>query len=200
MHYMRRKSSASPKARRTRYEFGVKVSVAATNREGLVLRMLALPGNPYDGHTLVPVLAQARAHQRRGGGTRYVDRGYRGHGLGPRRVFISGQRRGVTRTTIRRELRQRSAIEPVIGHMKTDGPTRSQLPCRQAWRCHQRAAVRRGVQSAADPQVPRNVRACPAWLAHRKSSAISISLTVVLSRILQCRLGKSSIGFQTNQR
>jgi transposase, IS5 family len=41
-----------------RYEFGVKVSVAVTNREGLVLGMLALPGNPYDGHTLAPALAQ----------------------------------------------------------------------------------------------------------------------------------------------
>jgi transposase, IS5 family len=37
-----------------------------------------------------------------------------------RHVFISGQRRGVT-ATIRRELRRRSAIEPVIGHTKTDG-------------------------------------------------------------------------------
>jgi IS5 family transposase len=50
----------------------------------------------------------------------YVDRGYRGHGLDKRRVFISGQRRGVT-PTIRRELRRRSAIEPVIGHMTSDG-------------------------------------------------------------------------------
>jgi transposase, IS5 family len=103
-----------------RYEFGVKVSVAATNREGLVLGMLALPGNPYDGHTLTPALAQV---QRMTGTTverAYVDRGYRGHGLDHRRVFVSGQRRGVT-PTIRRELRRRSAIEPVIGHMKTDG-------------------------------------------------------------------------------
>ena len=35
-------------------------------------------------------------------------------------LFFSGQRRGVT-ATIRRELRRRSAIEPVIGHMKSDG-------------------------------------------------------------------------------
>jgi IS5 family transposase len=35
-------------------------------------------------------------------------------------VFVSGQRRGLT-ATIRCELRRRSAIEPVIGHMKTDG-------------------------------------------------------------------------------
>jgi IS5 family transposase len=103
-----------------RYEFGVKVSVAATNREGLVLGMLALPGNPYDRHTLASALAQVERLTgsliERG----YVDRGYRGHGLDHRRVFISGQRRGIT-ATIRRELRRRSAIEPVIGHMKTDG-------------------------------------------------------------------------------
>jgi transposase, IS5 family len=32
------------------------------------------------------------------------------------RVFIAGRRRGMT-ATIRRELKRRSAIEPVIGHM-----------------------------------------------------------------------------------
>lgn len=51
----------------------------------------------------------------------YVDKGYRGHNASnPRRVFISGQKRGVF-GAIKRELRRRSAIEPVIGHMKTDG-------------------------------------------------------------------------------
>jgi transposase, IS5 family len=38
----------------------------------------------------------------------------------PRRVFISGQKRGVF-GAIKRELRRRSAIEPVIGHMKAEG-------------------------------------------------------------------------------
>ena len=48
-------------------------------------------------------------------------KGYRGHTAeNPRRVFISGQKRGVF-GTIKRELRRRPAIEPVIGHMKTDG-------------------------------------------------------------------------------
>jgi IS5 family transposase len=97
-----------------RYEFGVKVSVAATNREGLVLGMLALPGNPYDGHTLASALAQVERLTGSAVERGYVDRGYRGHGLDQRRIFISGQRRGIT-ATIRRELRRRSAIEPVIG-------------------------------------------------------------------------------------
>ena len=51
----------------------------------------------------------------------YVDKGYRGHETAnPRRVFISGQKRGVF-GAIKRELRRRSAIEAVIGHMKNDG-------------------------------------------------------------------------------
>jgi transposase, IS5 family len=103
-----------------RYEFGVKVSIATTNREGLVLGMLALPGNPYDGHTLAAALAQVERVTGVAVARGYVDRGYRGQGLDHRRIFVSGQRRGVT-ATIRRELRRRSAIEPVIGHMKVDG-------------------------------------------------------------------------------
>ncbi len=51
----------------------------------------------------------------------YVDKGYVGHKAPyPGRVFRSGQRRGVF-GQIKRELRRRSAIEPVIGHCKTDG-------------------------------------------------------------------------------
>ncbi len=51
----------------------------------------------------------------------YVDKGYRGHDVqNPRRVFISGQSCGV-HGQIKRELRRRSVIEPVIGHAKSDG-------------------------------------------------------------------------------
>ena len=51
----------------------------------------------------------------------YVDKGYRGHALtSGAQVFIAGQKRGV-HGQIKRELRRRSAIEPVIGHAKTDG-------------------------------------------------------------------------------
>ena len=48
-------------------------------------------------------------------------KGYRGHdAANPRRVFISGQKRGVF-GVIKRELRRRSAIEPIIGHLKAEG-------------------------------------------------------------------------------
>ena len=107
------------------YEFGVKVSVVTTNRRApggqFVLHATALPGNPYDGHTLAAVIAATERLTGRTIERAYVDKGYRGHDTeNPRRVFISGQKRGV-HGVIKRELRRRSAIEPVIGHMKADG-------------------------------------------------------------------------------
>ncbi|SDZ14467.1 hypothetical protein [Nitrosomonas sp. Nm33] len=51
----------------------------------------------------------------------YVDRGYRGHALTDTvKVWIAGARRGVT-VAIKKKLKRRSAVEPVIGHMRNDG-------------------------------------------------------------------------------
>lgn len=107
------------------YEFGVKVSITTTNRKAkggqFVLHAKALPGNPYDGHTLRTVIEETQALTGREIERIYVDKGYRGHDAPkPLRVFRSGQKRGVF-GTIKRELKRRSAIEPVIGHMKNDG-------------------------------------------------------------------------------
>lgn len=103
-----------------KYEFGVKVSVATTNRDNFVVGMQALSGNPFDGHTLAGALDQVTRLTSVVPERCYVDRGYRGHGIKKTAVFISGQRRGIT-PTIRKELKRRSAVEPVIGHMKEDG-------------------------------------------------------------------------------
>lgn len=104
-----------------KYEFGAKVAVAVTNREGLVVGMQTHPGNPYDGQTLAPALAQIERLTGVTPARCYVDRGYRGHGVSAATaVFVAGRRRGIT-PTIRRELRRRSAIEAMIGHMKLDG-------------------------------------------------------------------------------
>lgn len=107
------------------YEFGVKASITTTNGRApggvFVLHATALPGNPYDGHTLGAVIAATERLTGRSIERVYVDKGYRGHKTeGPRRLFISGQKRGVF-GSIKRELRRRSAIEAVIGHMKNDG-------------------------------------------------------------------------------
>ena len=103
-----------------KYEFGVKVSVATTNRDNFVVGMLAEHGNPYDGHTLSRALHQIMEITGKAIERCYVDRGYRGHGIKDTPVFISGRKRGMT-PQMKRELKRRSAIEPVIGHMKTEG-------------------------------------------------------------------------------
>jgi IS5 family transposase len=107
------------------YEFGVKASIVTTNARApgrqFVLHARALPGNPYDGHTLRAVIEGTQKLTGCEIERAYVDKGYRGHDAPhPRRVFISGQKRGVF-GAIKRELRRRSAIEPVIGHMKAEG-------------------------------------------------------------------------------
>jgi transposase, IS5 family len=108
------------------YEFGVKVSVATTlaHAKGgqFVAHVKALPGNPYDGHTLAAVIPEMEKLV--GNTIEHIlaDKGYRGHNAPPDykfRVFTSGQKRRVT-PKIKRELRRRSAVEPVIGHLKDD--------------------------------------------------------------------------------
>ena len=109
---------------RTRFEFGCKVSRATTTRPApggqFVIGARTLPGNPFDGHTLAARIAQT---ERLTGVA--VKRDHRGHDADRQRVFVSGQKRGVT-PIIRREIRRRAGVEPVIGHLGRNffaGPT-----------------------------------------------------------------------------
>lgn len=106
------------------YEFGVKVSVATTHKEGLVIGMHSLPGNPYDGHTLLPALAQVEILTQRQPKEVFVDLGYRGATIPSGiKIYHRKLRRGIT-ARLKRDIRRRSAIEPAIGHMKNDGRLR----------------------------------------------------------------------------
>jgi transposase, IS5 family len=108
------------------YEFGVKVSVATTLKHSkggqFVAHVQALPGNPYDGHTLAEVIP---AIEQLVGNTLerlHADAGYRGHNAPPEykfKIYTSKQKRRVT-PAIKREMRRRAAVEPVIGHLKED--------------------------------------------------------------------------------
>jgi IS5 family transposase len=104
-----------------RYEFGVKASIATTNRNNFVVGGMALPGNPFDGHTLAGALEQVRRLTGSVIDEVFVDRGYRGHGVEESAVYISGQKRGIRTQRLKRSLKRRQAIEPVIGHLKSDG-------------------------------------------------------------------------------
>lgn len=105
---------------RTPYEFGVKVSIATTLKEGFVVGARSMPGNPYDGHTLAEALEQASILADTSIHTAVVDRGYRGVDVPGVRILRSGHKRGITRT-LKAMIKRRSAIEPAIGHMKADG-------------------------------------------------------------------------------
>jgi IS5 family transposase len=108
-----------------RYEFGVKVGVVASLRTPFILAAHALPGNPYDGHTLTWSLAQTKLNTGVAIKTAVVDKGYRGHKTGwpGVEVVIPGQRSRdeAHRQQRRKQLRRRSVIEALIGHVKTDG-------------------------------------------------------------------------------
>jgi hypothetical protein len=118
-----------------------------------LLHAKALHGNSFDGHTLGPVIAELEALT--GIETRriHVDKGYRGHNHQEKfRVWISGQVRRVP-APIRREMRRRAAVEPVIGHIKAehrapDGAQLSQGPRR---RPDQRRARRCRLQLRSAP-------------------------------------------------
>ena len=108
------------------YEFGVKVSVATTLKRckggQFVTHVQALPGNPYDGHTLARVIPAIEALLGNTIERLHTDAGYRGHNAPPEykfKVYTAKQKRRVT-PQIKREMRRRSAIEPVIGHLKSE--------------------------------------------------------------------------------
>jgi IS5 family transposase len=111
---------------RAPYEFGCKVSLATNLHPAkgghFILHAQALHGNPYDGHTLAAALEDIRKIVGRVPQRVAVDQGYKGHriALPHTAVYLTGQRRGVTET-IKRWLKRRAVVEPVIGHAKNDG-------------------------------------------------------------------------------
>ena len=110
----------------------IAVTNARTAGGQFIVGMQALPGNPCDGHTLTGQIARVERLTRE---RAYVDRGYRGHKhRGKAEVYIAHSR-GISSPTIKRVLRRRNAIEPIIGHTKSDGLLeRNTSPARPAMR------------------------------------------------------------------
>jgi IS5 family transposase len=108
------------------YEFGVKVSVATPLQRcrggQFVAHVQALPGNPYDGHTLATVMPAIEATLGAELDRVVTDAGYKGHHAPKEkrfRVYVAGQKRGLS-PAIRRAFGRRAAVEPVIGHLKAE--------------------------------------------------------------------------------
>ncbi len=104
-----------------KYEFGVKVGITVTQASNFVLGARSLPGNPYDGHSLETCLEQAEILSGVRAQQAFVDKGYRGAKVDGVTIYTAGQRRGVKTRRLKRALKRRNAIEPVIGHLKNDG-------------------------------------------------------------------------------
>jgi len=106
------------------YEFGVKAAVVILHRVGLMVGARTFPGNPFDGHILNPALEQAtNLMQDVGGEIKEVvaDLGFRGVDADNRGKFII--HRGKFKSLSPQQkgwLRRRQAVEPAIGHLKSD--------------------------------------------------------------------------------
>src|SRR5262249_11288049 len=103
--------------------FGVKVSVATPVKHSaggqFVTHVAALPGNPYDGHTLATIIPQMQTLIGNVLDRCITDAGYRGHNAPPDykfKVYTAGQKRRVT-PQVKRDFQRRAARQAVIGHL-----------------------------------------------------------------------------------
>jgi transposase, IS5 family len=103
------------------YEFGCKTSVVTTSKSNWIVGVEALHGNPYDGHTLSGAIGQVERLTGQTPNAVMVDQGYRGHGYGGSAIVhvVRMIPKRATRA-LKRMLRRRAAIEPTIGHLKSD--------------------------------------------------------------------------------
>ena len=105
-----------------RYEFGCKAAVVSSSRNNWVIGIEAAHGNPYDGHTLKGSLEQVKRITGWQPGIAYCDRTYRGQGeeVNGTEIRITGKRKKSLTRWEWKWLKRRSAIEPIIGHLKSD--------------------------------------------------------------------------------
>jgi transposase, IS5 family len=107
------------------YEFGNKTGLITTGKELIITAIKTFEGNPHDSKTIGPLLDQMEAGIGHTPQELIYDRG----GKGPRQIgdtTISTPGRPLKRDSEyekrkkRQKFRRRAAIEPVIGHLKTD--------------------------------------------------------------------------------
>ena len=108
-----------------KYEYGNKIGLMINPKDLVIMSIEGFEGNPYDRNTIEPLLEQFEKHLNYLPKEVVYDRGGRGQssikGVSiatpkpPKVTDSSYQRRKA-----RKKFRRRAAIEPVIGHLKTD--------------------------------------------------------------------------------
>lgn len=104
-----------------RYEFGCKVGVVTASLASWIVGVEAFHQNPYDGHTLTDSLETMKRLTGVEPRHAYCDKGYRGHGHeGKTEIHVAGSGPKNKTRFARFWSKRRSAVEPIIGHMKSD--------------------------------------------------------------------------------
>ena len=105
------------------FEFGSKVSISRTRDSGIILGALALPGNPYDGHTVQDALKQIKRIIGKQPEILIADRGYKGQKefgktrlLTPSVPLKTDSQYDQRKQRIR--FRKRAGLEATISHLK----------------------------------------------------------------------------------
>lgn len=109
-----------------KYEFGNKVSISVTENTGVIVGVLSYEDNIYDGHTLPDVIEQYKTIFNKPPKEITTDRGYRGQTqigetiINIPKPFNDKILNKYQQAKLRKQFRRRAAIEPVIGHLKSD--------------------------------------------------------------------------------
>ena len=108
-----------------KYEYGTKASVVMTQKSNVIIGVAAHETNQHDSKTLKAALSHANKHRSKPIKEAICDRGYRG-AKEVNGTAISIPDKPKKRDTKyqkeqkRKKFRRRAAIEPVIGHLKSD--------------------------------------------------------------------------------
>ena len=108
-----------------KYEFGSKSAVAMTKNSCIIVGVQSFPDNRHDSKTLSDLLSQVTLNQGNAPQMAFCDRGFRGiKKVGETNICIptasSTDATAYEKRKARNNFRRRSAIEPVIGHLKSD--------------------------------------------------------------------------------
>lgn len=107
------------------YEYGTKASIVATADEGIILSAVSHAENIHDSKTLDEVISKANEVRKTNIEEAVCDRGYKGKSesegakiILPKKALKRDNR--YQKDKKRKKCRRRAAIEPLIGHLKSD--------------------------------------------------------------------------------
>ena len=107
------------------YEYGSKASIASTAQGNLIVGVVSHEQNQHDSHTLPEILRHVEASRGKAVKQAVCDRGYRGkREVDGTRIILPGKAlkrdSRYQKDKKRKQCRRRAAIEPIIGHLKSD--------------------------------------------------------------------------------